>query len=439
MRHQQSYPINELAPAKQQLLRWASQFDVAVYLDSNQYTADTYSRYECVVAVQYPLAGNTHPTRAISTLAQLHNTAHSDWLFGIVSYDLKNELEPLHLSSAHPDGVGMPLLYFFVPDVVLAIERNDLHTLHIMLLPHLPSTAEQLWQQISQVAPCTIPQAPLRLQARLDKAQYLHRVQELQQHIQRGDVYEANFCQEFFSVGQPISPQRTFERLNQQTQAPFAAFVRLQQHYLLCASPERFVQQQGQHIISQPIKGTAKRHPNNPLADQVLAQQLRDNLKEQTENVMIVDLVRNDLSRMALRNSVTVSELFGVYSFKTVHHLISTVQAQLPPHTSVAQILTAMFPMGSMTGAPKIRAMQLIEQLEVTQRGLYSGTVGYVDPQGNADFNVVIRSLLYNQQTHYLSLQTGSAITHQACAELEYDECLLKAHVIRQLLLQQDY
>ena len=431
MRRSQSININQLDTFKQQLLRWANTFEVAVYLDSNLYPADKYSRYECLVAVALKfIAFDTKPN-CFAQLKKLHQQTN-DWLFGMISYDAKNEVEP-NLCSNNFDGIEMPMAYFFCPDIVVAITKDQQITIHWL---DEQLTAQQIKQQIevTELNHQTNKKIPIALKARIDKKTYLHKVKQIQAHIKRGNVYEANLCQEFYAQNVQIDAATVFEALNKQTQAPFAAFFKNKQQYILCASPERYLQKSGNTLISQPIKGTIKRGQTDT-KDEQLKQQLRQSPKEQAENVMIVDLVRNDLSRIAQQASVQVAELFEVYSFKTVHHLISTISATLPANVHFTNALQATFPIGSMTGAPKISALQIIEQLEETKRGMYAGTIGYVSPQSDFDFNVVIRSLLYNQDKAYLSLQTGSAITHYAIPEQEYNECLLKAHVIRKIML----
>ncbi|MFY7988966.1 MAG: chorismate-binding protein, partial [Flavobacterium sp.] len=195
-----------------------------------------------------------------------------------------------------------------------------------------------------------------------------------------------------------------------------------------------YLRKEGLKVISQPIKGTARRSLDVK-QDEQLKSDLAQNEKERSENIMIVDLVRNDLSHTATKGSVQVEELCQIYTFKQVHQMISTIVSEVENTTSPIEILRTTFPMGSMTGAPKISAMQIIEALEETKRGLYSGTVGYFTPTGDFDFNVVIRSILYNSQNKYLSFSVGSAVTAQAIPEMEYEECLLKAKAMFEVLL----
>jgi para-aminobenzoate synthetase component 1 len=182
------------------------------------------------------------------------------------------------------------------------------------------------------------------------------------------------------------------------------------------------------------MKGTIRRRPEQPERDTDLSNFLRASLKEQSENVMIVDLVRNDLSKVCTEGSVTVSELFGIYPFPQVFQMISSVEGAFQAGVHWTEAIRATFPMGSMTGAPKRRVMELIEQYERSRRGLYSGALGYVDPEGNFDFGVVIRSILYNRSVRYLSFSVGSAITAGSDPGKEYAECLLKARAIKKTL-----
>jgi para-aminobenzoate synthetase component 1 len=258
-------------------------------------------------------------------------------------------------------------------------------------------------------------------------------VRKLQQHIHRGDCYEINFCTAFFANDAVIHPAQVFQNLMQLSAAPFAALYRLDDLYLICASPERFLAKKGVRLIAQPIKGTAARS-SDAAEDNRLKTSLQSSRKEQAENVMVVDLMRNDLSKVCESGSVHVDELFGLYSFPQVHQLISTISGTVRKDLSFFDIIQALFPMGSMTGAPKQRVLELIEQYEPTARGIFSGSVGYLSPDGDFDFNVVIRSIMYNATRRYLSYQAGSGLTFYSNAEMEWEECLLKAAAIRKVL-----
>ena len=275
-----------------------------------------------------------------------------------------------------------------------------------------------------------------KIQPRLSRNTYLEKVNKMQWHIQRGDIYEANFCQEFYVENIEIDPLGTFESLNTISNPPFAAFLKLEKNYLFCASPERYLQKEGNKVISQPIKGTAGR-AEDPVEDEQLSKDLEKDPKERSENIMIVDLVRNDLSKTGKKGSVEVEELCRIYTFKQVHKMISTITSELAEGIPAVEVLRSTFPMGSMTGAPKISAMKIIEELEESKRGLYSGAVGYFTPQNDFDFNVVIRSILYNRKSQYASFSVGSAITSKSIPEKEYEECLIKAKAMREVLENQ--
>jgi para-aminobenzoate synthetase component 1 len=258
-------------------------------------------------------------------------------------------------------------------------------------------------------------------------------VEAIKEHIINGDVYELNYCVEFYANQAVIQPVHIYDRLRQKSAVPFGCFVKYHHLYTMGASPERFLLKQGAKVFSQPIKGTTKRGCT-PEEDESLKIALLHSEKERAENLMIVDLVRNDLARSAQTGSVKVEELFGIYSFPQVHQMISTVSATLQEENSLGKLIQQAFPMGSMTGAPKIMAMKLIEQYERTKRGLYSGAIGFITPQGDMDLNVVIRSIQYNAQTQYLNFEVGGAITFDSVAELEYEECLLKAKAMLEVL-----
>ena len=272
------------------------------------------------------------------------------------------------------------------------------------------------------------------IEQRISKENYIFKISKMLEHIHRGDIYEANFCMEFYVENAVINPLEIYQKLNSISEPPFAVYFKNNSNFLLCASPERYLKKENYKIISQPIKGTSKRSFDIE-EDEVLKLDLENNPKERSENIMIVDLVRNDLSRTAIKSSVNVEELCKIYTFKQVHQMISTIVSEVENTTSPVAILQTTFPMGSMTGAPKIAAMQIIEDLEETKRGLYSGAVGYFTPNGDFDFNVVIRSILYNSENQYLSFSVGSAITSLSEPENEYEECLLKAKAIFEVLL----
>ena len=271
---------------------------------------------------------------------------------------------------------------------------------------------------------------------KISKEEYIKTIEQLRQHILRGDCYEINFCQEFFAEHAHIDPIAVYQKLSAASPNPFSALYKLDDKYLICASPERFLKKQGNHILSQPIKGTSKRIAGDAKQEAINKNSLYESQKDRSENVMVVDLVRNDLSMICSEGSVVVDELYGVYTFPQVYQMISTVSGELKKDISFTEIIKATFPMGSMTGAPKRSVLQLIEQYEKTKRGIFSGALGYITPSGDFDFNVVIRSIMYNQSSEYLSFQAGSGITFYSNPENEWEECLLKAEAIKRVLLE---
>lgn len=412
---------------KTKLLLWAKQFSHHIFLDSN-HNSGNYSTYDAVLAVDAFTAIKTDAYQAFEKLQEYY-TVTQDWIFGFLSYDLKNDTDGL--DSRNFDGLSFPDLYFFQPKKLFFLKENvlEVHYLNYVFDEVVGDLEEINKQDIS--LNYTHPNLPI--QERISKREYLQKITQLQKHIGFGDIYEANFCMEFYSENAVIEPLPTFLKLNDISRSPFAVFLQMEHFHLLSASPERFLRKQKNKIISQPIKGTSKRSAHKE-KDQQLAQQLSTSSKERAENIMIVDLVRNDLSKTALPNSVQVEELCGLYTFKQVHQLISTVVSQVSEAISPVAVLRSAFPMGSMTGVPKKRAMEIIENLEKTKRSLYSGAVGYMTPKGDFDFNVVIRSIVYNSKNRYLSFSVGGAITFQSEPEKEYEECLIKAEAMKKVL-----
>ena len=418
--------ISPFSDFKNQLLHWANQHREVVFLDSNQYH-QKYSSYDAVLAVDAFTSIKTDYENAFQDLYQ-YQSQTKDWLFGYLSYDLKNDTEDLQ--SNNFDGLEFPDLFFFQPKKLFLIKENQIE---IQYLRMCDDEIETDFEEITQCSVFSIPSSDVEIQQRISKENYLSKVSKMLEHIHRGDIYEANFCMEFYAENAQIEPLEIYQKLNAISEPPFAVYFKNNFQYLLSASPERYLRKEGLKVISQPIKGTARRSFDLE-QDEQLKSDLAQNEKERSENIMIVDLVRNDLSHTATKGSVQVEELCQIYTFKQVHQMISTIVSEVENTTSPIEILRTTFPMGSMTGAPKISAMQIIEALEETKRGLYSGAVGYFTPTGDFDFNVVIRSILYNAKNQYLSFSVGSAITSQAIPEMEYEECLLKAKAMFEVL-----
>lgn len=367
---------------------------------------------------------------AFTALQQAHNE-HPSFLVGYWGYDVKNQLEAL--TSRNADRLGFPDVYFVEPEWVIDFEEDTASVYGNGNVNDLLTAIHLFSEKADPVSHSERPQSKSVIQCRVTDATYIETVQKIQQHILAGDVYELNYCIEFFAEQAALNPLSVYKALNQKSPMPFSSFIKLGNRYVMGASPERFLKKQGDRIISQPIKGTIRRG-KTAAEDAALRAQLVNSEKERAENLMIVDLVRNDLARSAETGSVRVDELFGVYGFQQVYQMISTVSATLRSELSWADVIRNAFPMGSMTGAPKIRSMELIDELEVSRRGVYSGAIGFITPEGDFDFNVVIRTLLYDTASQYASFSVGSAITYDADPQQEWEECLLKAQAIRDVL-----
>jgi len=410
---------------KSKALLWADSFNTACFFDSNNFS-DPYSAFGVYIGAG-KVAELTDSDKSSFVALEHFLNSNQGYIPGYFSYDLKNEVE--NLNSENPDNLEFAKIYFFLPKHSILIRNNEISI--------FSDDADEVWHSINQTVLNQSKEqvsAP-KLRGRFNRNEYIQTVREIQKHIQRGDIYEMNFCQEFYSEDVEINPLELFTELNNLSPTPFANYFKIDDHYIISATPERFLSRRGNKLISQPIKGTSSRNSDST-KDRLQKEELLLNEKERAENVMIVDLVRNDLTKSAKPGTVRVEELFGIYSFKQVHQMISTVVCELRENLSNPEIIANTFPMGSMTGAPKIKAMQLADKYERSQRGVYSGAIGYFAPDGDFDFNVVIRTILYNKKQKYLSFHVGSAITLDSDPEKEYEECLLKGKAIRAVLNQ---
>jgi para-aminobenzoate synthetase component 1 len=402
------------------MLSWANRFNIFCFLDNQRYSVHPHE-YDCL------LGAGAHKQTKSYQLEDLDEflRQNAGWKFGHLSYELKNIIDKL--KPAETDAIGFPPIFFFIPEFFLQI-RED-------ILSITAEDPEKVYREILSEKILSIDfSRSVNFQTKLTRDRYLRKINELQKHIARGDCYEVNFCMEFFDNDAQIAPVDIFQRLVAISPNPFSALYKIDQSYLICASPERFLMKKGTTLISQPMKGTIKRDRKNKTEDEKLKLELSKSAKDQSENVMVVDMVRNDLSKICVDASVRIDELFGVYSYPHVHQMISTISGELKTDTSFSEIVEASFPMGSMTGAPKHRVMELIDQYEESARGIFSGSVGYINPDNDFDFNVVIRSIMYNASSKYLSYQVGSGITFYSDPEKEWEECMLKAEAIRQVL-----
>lgn len=408
------------------MLSWCNRFNICSFLDNHHYRLPGHS-YECLIGCGVATSVTANAGTALTQLQQWLHLQLGSWCFGHLSYNLKEETE--QLPSTHIDKIGFADLLFFVPQYVFQLNEQELR------IGSLKDDHETVWHAINaKEIGSAVAVNELKINERVSKENYIETIETIRKHILRGDCYELNYCMEFFAENAIIDPLQSYAALTSISPNPFSAFYKVNNSYLLCASPERFLRRQGSQLISQPIKGTIKRDIHDTLEDSVLKQQLYKSEKDRSENVMVVDLVRNDLSRVCKEGTVQVDELFGIYSFPQLYQMISTISGEVNEALTFTDILRATFPMGSMTGAPKRKVMQLTEQYEQSRRGLFSGAVGYIAPNSDFDFNVVIRSIFYNASSNYLSYMVGSGITFYSDAEKEYEECLLKADAIRKVL-----
>ena len=403
------------------MLSWANRFGIFCFLDNHRYQTN-YHSVECLLAVGNKSSFIANAGTALNDLQNFINKKPR-WLFGHLGYDLKNDIESV--TSSYKSRIGFPDIFFFEPKMIIRLSEKEMEI-------ETEDDAGKIFEEIMKNNETnTFQKDPVNIEQRVSKKEYIDIIQQLKKHILRGDCYEINFCMEFFAEDATVNPILIYQKLSNTSPNPFSALYKLEDKWLICASPERFLKKEGNKILSQPIKGTSSRFLKDDSKDKKSKEELYASEKDRSENVMVVDLVRNDLARVCKEGTVKVDELFGIYSFPQVHQMISTVSGELKDEISFTEIIRSTFPMGSMTGAPKRRVMELIDQYERSGRGIFSGAVGYITPVGDFDFNVVIRSIMYNTSEKYLSFMAGSGITFYSHAEKEYEECLLKAEAMR--------
>jgi len=426
------FTITDPENAKKKMLSWANQFGIFCFLDNHRYQTN-YHSVECLLAISSKKSFIANAGNALNDLQKFLDEKPR-WLFGHLGYDLKNEIESV--TSSYKSRLGFPDIFFFEPTIIIRLSEKEMEI-------ETEDDAGNIFEAIMQSDQgIVLHNDPINIQQRVSKKEYIETIEQLKKHILRGDCYEINYCMEFFAEDAVVDPLSVYQKLSKTSPNPFSALYKLEDKWLICASPERFLKKEGNKILSQPIKGTSSRFLKDDREDKKSKEELYKSEKDRSENVMVVDLVRNDLARVCKEGSVKVDELFGIYSFPQVHQMISTISGELKDEISFTEIIKATFPMGSMTGAPKRRVMELIDQYERSGRGIFSGAVGYITPeidlpagQAGFDFNVVIRSIMYNASEEYLSFMAGSGITFYSDAEKEYEECLLKAEAMRGAIL----
>ena len=421
-RFSKSYKLSNKEKFVEKLINFSVDQDYFILLNSNN-NSDKYDLL-CGYGIKSFIKSSENSLTKLDNFFELKK----DWLFGYMTYDLRNEIEVLNDDNI--DFINMPNLHFFQPEIVWFVKGKN-----VTGLSFEKDLIENDWKKFNEISEKeeTENSNIVKLNLRNSKSEYINKVNKIKERIFRGDCYEMNFCFDLFSEYDEINPYDTYVKLNNYTKSPMSSFLKVNDLFLISSSPERFLSKNGEDIISQPIKGTAKRG-DSPEEDKKNINELLSSPKELSENHMIVDLVRNDLSRIAKKGSVKVKSLNTLKTFKRVHQLISTIEAKVSSKLKLSEILKGTFPMGSMTGAPKIESMNIIDEFESTKRGLYSGSVGYINPEMDFDFNVVIRSIVYSSSNKVLTVNVGSAITHKSIAEKEYEECLVKAEPMIQSL-----
>jgi len=422
IKNKKSYPFS--VDRTTQLLSWADKYKYFAYFNGNDHSTlhDPFPHLLFVGKRKYV---ESHEN-SFSKLNQLIDESKG-WLYGYLSYDLKNEIE--FLESKNPATVPVNHLAFYEPEIIIHMESQAIKIESSVDPDGVYSKIFSINKETSNKSPQEIG----ALNCNTSKKQFIDHVEKIKSEIVEGEFYEMNYCIEFTATTISFDPLRCYLKLNSISPMPFSGIMRFGNIYLISASPERFLKKEKSKIISQPIKGTIRRGLGK-VEDEFLKKSLQTSEKERAENLMIVDLVRNDLAKSAITGSVKVDELFGIYTFQKLHQMISTVTATHKKDMPIAEILKHAFPMGSMTGAPKIRVMEEIDLLESSSRGLYSGAVGFLTPDQDFDFNVVIRSLIYNSSSGKISFHVGSAITFDSDPEYEYNECLLKAESLMEVL-----
>jgi len=421
---------------KAKILNWASQYNYVAYYDSCNNLNDRYYNYDCLIAVSNTnaLSKTLEKYNECDLFKQLNKLQNNseNWLFGYLGYDLKNEVEKL--VSENKDHLEFPDVFFFEPEI-LFLQKNGNWTIESK---QTDFELKHLIREIETYGPHKFyleNKSSFKIKNRIDYSSYQKKISAIKEDIENGIYYELNLCREFYLENVSINPYQAFKDLCDLAQPPMAAFLKMKDQFIISASPERFLKKIDNKIIAQPMKGTIKR-AENKVKDDLLKQQLKNSEKERAENVMIVDLMRNDLTRSSKLGSINVDNLFEVKSYKGFHTMVSTISATLRKDISPVEAIKNAFPIGSMTGAPKVKVLEKIEEYENTKRGIYAGAIGYFTPKGDFDFNVVIRTLLYNVQKKYLSFHTGGAIVYDSTAKAEYKETELKAENIIKILKQ---
>lgn len=409
----------------QKLKQYTAEFNPCVVLDSCNISPQLVKGNFKIIAA---FGGNNTIEPTSNNLNFLNNLYNSkSWYFGVLGYNLKNEIENLH--SQNNSCFRWKDMCFFKPATVITIDFDD----RVSIYGDKP---DEVIRRISETKiidePYFISQKLKNIE--IDKENYISKVTQIKNEIINGNVYELNLCLRFLYKNIDFfNPLNFYNNLTKNSPAPFSGYFAAGSKHIVCSSPERFLSKNKNKLVSQPIKGTIGRS-NDEKQDYYNKLKLKTSEKDQAENVMIVDLVRNDLAKISVPGSVKVEELFGIYSYSQVHQMVSTISSELNAGIGLREIIEATFPMGSMTGAPKIAAMQKIETFEDFNREWYSGSLGYISPNGDFDFNVLIRTAFYDKELNSFAYYSGGAITIDSDPEEEYEELFVKVKAINNLI-----
>lgn len=397
--------FENLDKVKKALYVFFNQFEVCCILDSNQH-------YDQFQLGEYEFLAAANRDYIQSKLDKIESFKSSKWTFLQINY---------------PEIDGNAILRAFSPLIMASIQLQS----QKLVLEYLGENREEGLRLFSAIKGSIADEITFKaniehhLVPEIDKETYVNTVEAIREDILNGKYYELNYCTRFSEVILIEDMLPLFWQFNQDNGSPFAAYSKWPDLVLAGSSPERFLRKKGNKLISQPIKGTNKTAGEE---NQKQLEKLKNSEKDRAENVMIVDLVRNDLARVCKAGTVVVDELFGAYPFRKVNHLISTISGNLNEDIGLREIFEATYPMGSMTGAPKLEVMKHINMYENEPRSAYSGTLGYIKPNGDFDFNVVIRTYAYLPLSGKLIYNAGGAITFDSVAEEEYEECLMKVY-----------
>lgn len=397
-----TFKSEDIKTLKEKVLHFVQESSAFSILDNHQYEIAP-SRFELLAGV------NVFQTL---NFENIDNT--QDWVMGQFDF----EFQPKYPQAEYYTS--------FVPETVIYIAKNST----VLIISSYRNPQETLTAILSQNEKEKEYESKARTQAKpvfeIDEHNYIKTVNQIRQDIFEGTYYELNYCVPFVYEVSQLNPLDLYLQQSQINPAPMSGFYRFQNQYIMCSSPERFLSKVDNIIRTQPIKGTSPKSADEE-EDLKHKTAMKNSIKERAEHIMIVDLSRNDLAKCSRINTVSVPELFGIYSFPFVHQMISTIQGELLPGLTFSQIWSNTYPMGSMTGAPKNIVVQHIQKYEVQQRKAYSGSLFYKMPNGDFDSNVVIRSFEYDADLQQLAFKVGSAITYDSIADQEWLELQWKS------------